>query len=51
MMEFLFSQKKQTELCSKNEMWAIRLESNILNHISEIQGQESFSYSKAISVI
>lgn len=52
MMEFLFLKKKnQIELCSKNKMWAIKLKSNILNHISESQGQESVSYSKTISVI
>lgn len=50
MMQFLFSQKANGFLF-KNKMWTIKSESNILSHISEIQGKASFSYSKTISVI
>lgn len=52
-MEFLFFAKKKKNRPSsiqKNKMWDIKLESNILNHISENQGQEN-SYSKTISVL
>lgn len=49
-MQFLFSQKANGFLF-KNKMWTIKSESNILSHISEIQGKASFSYCKTISVI
>lgn len=53
-MEVLFfaKKKKKTDQVpfKKNKMWDIKLESNILNHISENQGQEN-SYSKTISVL
>ena len=49
---FLQKKKKKPDQVpfKKNKMWDIKLESNILNHISENQGQEN-SYSKTISVL
>lgn len=39
------------EFCSKNKMWVIKLESNILNDLSEIQSQESCLHAKTDSAI